>query len=310
MTHPALVSGLVTADGRSLTYVDNSHLLRWPGALVFGAAGGVASDEQDVFEDPKDVKDWGRSRYTRAQLHPAPYLNVADLMAIDGDAPEESPEALRERLIPAHRPKPEVPGPSLPQFARGNAGAAFEARRNRDAWLAQGRDILNPVVRELGLKSVFGDFPVGAAPCEFYEGAQWALDAISRDFFNQPIVPPLLLRVVGPRAAGLALAAFIDQRHAPEVVDGFKASLWRSVCQRVDDKIAQVEHELHTWARQGQLPVSKPEGGTDSVLSLCNAATATIAIYHLATLGKALADFKESGETAIAGVVDGLSSSD
>jgi hypothetical protein len=305
MQHPILTDGLISKDGRSLTYTDNAHLFRWPGALVYGAAVAVATDEQDIFAQPKDITDWGRDRYRTGESR-APYVDRDRALDPDRPAPELTPRQLREQYLQPWRVAPVEVSPDNPQFARGNEAAAFEARRNRDQWMAQGRDIENPLLARLNIKTLAADWPGGNPAPEFNEGAQWALDALANDFFDGPIIPPVLLNAAGPRQAGALLATYLNSPHAAEIVRRFQASIWAGIARRIDEKIAQVEHELSTWARAGQLPVSRPEGGTDEALSLANAITATVGIYHLANLGRALVDFKRTGEAAIAGVLEGL----
>jgi hypothetical protein len=302
MNHPILADGLISKDGRSLTYADNVHLFRWPGALVYGAAKPVATAEQEVFEARKE---WGRERFYSGATQ-APYVDRSGPLDPDRPAPELSPRQLREQYLQSGRvAKPEI-GPSNPQFARGNEALAFEARRNRDRWMAQGRDIENPVLARLGIKTLAGDWPGGSPEAKFNEGAQWVLDALARDFFDGPIIPPLLLNEAGPWQCGALLASYLNSPHAAEIVRRFRISIWGSLARRIDEKITLVEHELNTWARVGQLPVSRPEGGIDEALTLANAITATAGIYHLANLGRALVDFRRSGEAAIAGVLEGL----
>ncbi len=120
------------------------------------------------------------------------------------------------------------------------------------------------------------------------------------------MVPPALLEAAGAREGGKLLARYLHHDRAAEIVTRFEETIWAGLAQRIDDKIAQVQHELNTWARAGQLPVSRPEGGIDTALTLANAITATVGIYHLAKLGQALVDFKATGAGAIAGVLEGL----
>lgn len=304
MQHPILADGLISKDGRSLTFADNAYLFQWPGALVYGAAAAIATDEQETFERPMDVTDWGRHRFTIGGERGAPYV---DRQPTDPTpAPELSPRQLREQFLQNGRVAPVEVSPYNPQFARGNQAAAFEARRDRDRWMAQGRDIENPVLTGLGVSTLAGDWPGGSSAAEFMEGAQWVLDALASDFFDGPIIPPALVEAAGPRQAGALLATYLDSPRAVEIVRRFRLTVWGSIAQRIDEKIAQVEHELNTWARAGQLPVSRPEGGVDEALTLANAVTATVGIYHLANLGRALVDFKSTGEAAIAGVLEGL----
>jgi len=309
MQHPILADGLISKDGRSLTFADNAYLFQWPGALVYGAATAIASDEQDVFERGRDVTDWGRGRY-RTMATQAPYVDRDRPLDPDRPAPEQTPRQLREQYLQPRRVAPVEVSPDNPQFARGNQAAAFEARRTRDKWMAQGRDIENTVLTKLGIKTLAADWPeVGPGGYEFTEGAQWVLDALASDFFDGSIIPPALVDVAGPRQAGALLATYLNSPHAAEIVRRFRDFLWSSIDQRIDEKIAQVRQELFTWARAGQLPVSRPEGGIDAALTLANATTATVGIYHLANLGQALTDFKSTGNAAIAGVLEGLSSS-
>lgn len=306
MQHPILADGLISKDGRSLTFADNAYLFRWPGALVYGAAGAIATDEQIVFERPMDVKDWGRRRYTGGGGR-APYVDRSRPMNPDRPAPELTPRQLREQYLQPDRVAPVNLSPDNPQFARGNQAAAFEARRDRDNWMAQGREIENSVLASLGVLTLNADWPeVAHGGPEFSEGAQWVLDAIASDFFDGSIIPPTLVEVAGPRQAGALLASYLNSPHAAEIVRRFRDSVWADIDRRLDEKIAQVRHELFTWARAGQLPVSRPEGGLDAELTLANAVTATVGIYHLANLGQALQDFKVTGNAAIAGVLEEL----
>ena len=303
MQHPLLADGLVSTDGRSLTFADNAHLFNWPGALVYGRTDAVASAEPDVFERPKT---WDRERY-RTMATQAPYVDRDRPLDRDRPAPEESPRALREQYLQPRRVSPVETSPDNPQFARGNEAAAFEARRNRDRWMAQGRDIDNAVLSKLGIKTLAADWPESShdAP-EFMDGAQWVLDALAQDFFEGSMVPPALLQEAGAKQGGRLLASYIQSPRAGEIVWRFQESLWASMKRRLDDKLSQVRQELFTWARAGQLPVSRPEGGTDPALTLANAITATVGIYHLANLGRALQDFKATGEAALQGVLEGL----
>lgn len=306
MQHPILADGLVSKDGRSLAFSDNAYLFSWPGALVYGAEGAIATDEQDVFENPKDVTDWGRDRY-RTMATQAPYVDRDRPLDPNRPAPELTPRQLREQYLQPMRVAPVEVSPDNPQFARGNQAAAFEARRDRDHWMAQGRDIENPVLAKLGIKTLDADWPeVDHGGHEFTEGAQWVLDALASDFFDGSIIPPALVDAAGPRQAGALLATYLNSPHAAEIVRRFRLSVWAGIDQRLDEKIAQVRQELFAWARAGQLPVSRPEGGVDAHLTLANAVTATVGIYHLANLGQALQDFKSTGNAAIAGVLEGL----
>jgi hypothetical protein len=305
MQHPILADGLQTKDGRSLRFVDNAHLFQWPGALVYGALAPVASDEQQVFENPKDVTDWRRERYLHAGGD-APYPDRT--MRKPGTAPVRSARELRAKLLGTQtRPGDTPQQPDNPQFARGNEAQAFEARRNRDRWMAQGREITNPVLDKLGVKALAADWTeTGGGEVEFTEGAQWVLDALASDFFNGPIIPPDVVAVLGARQAGAVLAQYLNSPRAGEIVQRFQETIWASMVVRIEEKLGQVRQELFTWARAGQLPVSKPDGGTDGALTLCNAITATVGVYHLAVLGKALEDFRSTGESALAGVLEEL----
>lgn len=301
--HPLLADGLVSTDGRSLAFADNAHLFNWPGALVYGRTEAMASDDPDVFEK---LKTWDRERY-RAKTTQAPYVDRDRPLDRERPAPAQSPRTLREQYLQPRRVNPVEVSPNNPQFARGNEAAAFEARRNRDRWMAQGREIDNAVLNKLGIKTLAADWPeVSHATPTFMEGGQWMLDAIAQNFFEGSMVPPALLKEAGPRQCGLLLASYIQSERAIEIVERFQESLWASLGRRLDEKLSQVRQELFTWARAGQLPVSRPEGGIDPALTLANAITATVGIYHLANLGRALHDFKATGQMALQGVLEGL----
>jgi hypothetical protein len=311
MQHPILADGLISQDGRSLAFADNAHLFQWPGALVYGKPEAVATDDQDVFEQPKT---WERQRYRTAATQ-APFAKRRPL-GRDKPAPEQSIRELRREYLddtplrrrgdgflhsttnPLDRP--------IPELARGHEGAAFEARRNRDLWLASGRDVDNPILGKLGINTLAADWPHGGGKPQFQEGAQWVLDALAKEFYNGSMVPPALLEAAGAKEGGKLLARYLHHDRAAEIVTRFEETIWAGLAQRIDDKIAQVQHELNTWARAGQLPVSRPEGGIDTALTLANAITATVGIYHLAKLGQALVDFKATVAGAIAGVLEGL----
>lgn len=312
MRHPILAEGLQSRDGRSLTYADNQHLFRWPGALVYGGLEGISSDSQQVFEDPMDVDDWGRTKWVQSGTtagYPERPDPDGDMMP-SYDAPDETPAVIRDRLQIGGRPEREKDQtPDDPQFARGNAAAAFEARRNRDRWMALGRDIRNPVLEKLKIQTLLADFPNGYTPTEYQDGALWVLDALAADWFNQPIIPPDVCYALGAFSAGQLLATYLTGEHSEEIVTRFKETIWESLQKRIEDKLEQVRGEIFTWARAGSLPVSKPRGGTDECLTLVNAIAATTEIYHLAKLGKALQDFEQSGSLAIMGVLKGVTSS-
>lgn len=303
LNHPLLQPGLVTSDGRSLAWADNAYLFEWPGALVFGGANPVASDAPKHFEVPKDVKDWGRTRYTNLGAGDAPYPDRQTTSP--GPAPAATPEATRAKYL-VEPGVDEADSPDNPQFARGNEAAGYEARQTRNDWMAQGRDIRNPVLEELGIKTLAGDFPPGQGKSTFTNGAQWMLDAVAAQFYNSGIIPPTLVATIGAYPAGQALALFCRDRNALEIVQRFRAQNWPQAEAICTTKLEQIEHELFQWVRAGQLPVAGPDGKIDRALTIANATTAIAGIYHLAKLGQALAEFSASAQEALDGVIAGL----
>ena len=287
MNHPILDDGLCTPDGRSLAWADNAHLLHWPGELVYGEPLPVATDQPEQFEDRK--KDWD---YDSDRERPRRREKRSPV-----DVPDQPLNRLR-RLLSNGRPEAAEPGP---HFARPDQASAFA--------MQQGHLSRSALLDELECRVLLGDWPMGGeTPLTFYAGAQTVLDALATDFFNEPIIPPVLLNAIGPRRAGEVLAGYMGSPHAQEIVRRWRDGTWRTIDQRLDEKLQLCQESMFSWAAAGQKPVLSPEGEPDAILTLASAATATVAVYHLANLGQALKDFQKSGRDAIAGVLDSLPS--
>lgn len=295
MIESVLGDGLCLADGVSLDWADNQALFDWPGDLVYGGLVPVVTDTPDQFEPPKDweykLQDRGRVRDFVDRFTP-----------LDPEPPDESIQDLRDR----HLKGPVMPedGPQGPQFARPTQAAGYQARQNRDRYLSYNRVFDNPLLDSLNCRTLLADWPTGQRPPAFYAGAQWVLDSISKEFFDNALIPAYLLDAIGPKYAAHVLLNLIDHRHTKEIIRRWRDGQWKTVSDRIDEKLEAVQDAMTKWALAGHQPAQKPEGGLDPVITLANAVTATVAIYHLAKLGKALQDFQETGRSAIAGLLE------
>lgn len=295
MIEVVLSDGLCLADGTSLAWEDNEALFDWPGELIYGGLVPVATDTPEQFEPPEDwaykLQDRGRVRGYVDRFH-----------KLNPTPPDAPIWELREQYLKGPV-KPEA-GPEGPQFARPTQAAGYQARQNRDRALSYSRLVDNPLLDSLNCRTLLADWPTGDRQASFYAGAQWVLDSISSEFFSAALVPSHLTDAIGPRYAAHVLISLIDHRHAREIIRRWRESQWRTVSLAIDGKLEAVQDAMTRWAIAGHQPAQKPEGGLDPVITLANAVTATVAIYHLAKLGKALQDFQETGRQAISGLLE------
>jgi len=288
-------SGITSADGVSLAWEDNDWLFNWPGELIYGGLVPLATDEPEQFEPPEDwdynLRDRGR---TRGYVDRSRKLNSSP--------PEQSIDELRKEYLKG--PVAPEDGPEGPQFARPTQAAGYMARVNRDRTLAYNRLVDNPLLDSLNCRTLLADWPTGDRASAFNAGAQWVLDSISSEFFSAALVPSYLVDAIGPRYAAHVLLSLIDHRHSQEIIRRWRDGHWRTVAVAIDEKLEAIQDAMTRWAIAGHQPAQKPEGGLDPVITLANAVTATVAIYHLAKLGQALTDFRETARAALLGLLE------
>jgi hypothetical protein len=289
---PFVASGLIDHQGRALSLDAWEHLFLWPGELLYGQDGAIATEEPDTLPPPQ----WDYSRVNLQQRRP------------DGRKPERVPDAsvqaIRDRLQ-SNQPQASDRHQSQSSITRPNRSAGFYQAQH------SGKRAINPVLEEyplptLELQPLEGveDYP------EDPTGALWVCQWLCEDLLNGTQLITLdLISAWGSYNTGKVLrhylAANADETYLRRVLAWFRAHALNRALDECDRKLAQLEREVGQWAAAGRRPIYGPTGHADRLLCAVGATTALVGIARLADFGVWLQQWKESATECFEGVTHG-----